>query len=312
MELIRGLHNLRARHRGGTATIGNFDGMHRGHQLVVAQAVGKARTRGSKATVIAFEPMPAEFFAAVKAPPRLMRLREKYAVLAMTGVEQFLCLRFDRRLAGLSADDFVEQILVEGLAVTDLVVGDDFRYGKNRVGDFQSLVAAGRRAGFSVTSTRTFDMDGERVSSSAVRRALGEGKLQRARVLLGRPYQMCGHVIEGRQLGRELGFPTANIALKRKVSPLKGVFAVRVAGASGNETLVNGVASLGRRPTVNGDHELLEVHLFDLDKTLYGRVLAVEFLAKLRDEVTFSSLENMQQQMRKDAAEARRVLNRYA
>lgn len=312
MELIRGLHNLREWHRGGAATIGNFDGVHRGHQVVIAQAVRKARSKGCKATVIAFEPMPTEFFAGAKAPPRLTRFREKVMALAATGVDQFLCLRFDHSLAGRSADEFVDQVLVGGLAIADLVVGDDFRYGRNQSGDFQSLLAAGQRNGFSVTRTLTFDMDGERVSSSAVRRALDEGNLQRARVLLGRPYRMCGHVIEGRQLGRELGFPTANIALRRRVTPLKGIFAVRVSGAAGSGAPMDGVANLGRRPTVQGDHELLEVHLFDLDERLYGQMLSVDFIAKLRDEVAFSDLDTMQKQMNKDAAEARRALKRYA
>ncbi len=311
MELIRGLHNLCDRHRGGTATIGNFDGVHRGHQVVIAQAARKARARNSKTTVISFEPTPMEFFHAAKAPPRLTRLREKYRALASTGVEQMLCLRFESSLCELSPDEFVKRILVEGLAVTDVVVGDDFRYGRKRLGDFESLLAAGRKFGFSVTNTDTFDLDGERVSSSAVRRALDAGNLQRARVLLGRPYQICGHVIRGQQLGRELGFPTANIATKRRVAPLRGIFAVRVSGIAGEEPL-DGVASLGRRPTVRGDHELLEVHLFDFDRALYGQILTVSFLARLRDEEAFPDLDTMKKQMRRDAEEARRVLKRYA
>ncbi len=310
MRVIRGLHNLRAGHRNGVATIGNFDGVHRGHQAVIARVAAHARQRGQVSTVIAFEPTPAEYFSGQQAEARLTVFAEKAAALAKTRIAQFLCLRFDGDLAGQAPQSFVEQVLVDGLGARHVVVGDDFHYGKDRAGDFASLCEAGKQHGFTVARMPTFDLDGERVSSSAVRKALATGNLQRARVLLGRPYTMYGRVIRGQRLGRQLGYPTANIAPARRRAPLSGIFAVRV--VLGRGRTLDGVASLGCRPTVSGDHELLEVHLFDFDGTLYGEKLQVQFMAKLRDEAHFENLDVLVEQMRKDEHAARCILRRYA
>lgn len=310
MRLIRGLQNLQAGHRGGIATIGNFDGVHRGHQAIIADASAVARARGVPLTVIAFEPTPAEFFSVDKAPARLTRLAEKADALSQTAADQFLCLRFDRKLAGLSPVEFAQQVLVNGLGVQHVVIGDDFRFGRNRAGDFKMLVGLGEQFGFSVARMQTVSLDNARVSSSAVREALADGNLQRARVLLGRPFSMCGRVIRGQCLGRKLGYPTANLQPRRCRSPLQGIFAVR--SELPGRSRCDGVASLGTRPTVAGNHELLEVHLFGFAGDLYGARMKVEFLAKLREEAHFASLDALVAQMREDERAARRVLAQIA
>lgn len=294
-------------HRGGAVTIGNFDGLHRGHVAVIEHLRQRAAEMQLTTTVMTFEPTPQEFFSPQTAPPRLQRLREKLAVLAGLEVDQVLCLGFDDRLASMSAADFVGCILVEGLDVRYLVVGDDFRFGRERKGDFEYLREAGRRHGFEVVSTRTF-MEGDgRVSSTRVRDALAAGDLDLAAQLLGRPYRICGRVAAGQQRGRTIGFATANVHLHRTVSPLDGVFAVRVIGIDGEP--LAGVANLGTRPTVDGSYRVLEVHLFDFDADIYGRHLAVEFCRKLRNEHKFESFEALKQQIQRDAAEARRYFS---
>lgn len=306
MELIRGAHNLRSRHRGCVATIGNYDGVHRGHRAVLDSLVSVARDLDLPSTLVAFEPTPQEFFAGNRAPARLTRFREKYLALAGSGVDRFLCLRFDAAFAALSPEDFVKRLLVDGLGVRYLVAGDDFRYGHNRAGDFASLEAAGKRYGFEVRDTATFRMEGERVSSSLIRQALLAGEMDRATGLLGRPYSMCGRVVPGDQLGRTLGFPTANILPSRRVLPMTGVFAVRVQGVDDHPWPA--VANLGTRPTVNGKRALLEAHLMDFQGDIYGRHLEVEFVAKLRDELRFDSVETMTAQMHRDLEAARGIL----
>lgn len=306
MELIRGMHNLRERHRGCVATIGNYDGVHRGHQHMIAAVRARATELGLPAVVITFEPTPREFFEGATAPSRLTRLREKLEALTLYGVDRVVVLRFDRHMQGMSAADFVDRLLVRGLAVRHMVVGHDFHFARRREGTCDTLRAAGAVHGFTVEEVDQFLLDGERVSSSLVREALNRGDLDRATRLLGRPYRMAGRVRLGRKLGRTLGFPTANLALQRKVVPLWGIFAVRVSGAG----LVDhpAVSSLGTRPTVNGTDPLLEVHLFDFDGSLYGRYLDVDFVARLRDEQKFESLDALVAQMHRDAAAARRVL----
>ena len=306
MELVRGMHNLRPRHRGCVATIGNFDGVHLGHQHMIAALRAKATALGVPAAVITFEPTPREYFEGPAAPSRLTRLREKLAALAQYGVDRVVVLRFDDRMRGMGAQEFVDRLLVEGLAVRHLVVGHDFHFARRREGTVATLREAGRARGFTVEEVGQFLVDGERVSSSLVREALNRGDLARATRLLGRPYRMAGRVRLGQKLGRRLGFPTANLALHRKVVPLWGIFAVRASGAG----LVDhpAVASLGTRPTVNGTDPLLEVHLFDWDGSLYGRYLDVDFVERLRDEQRFESLDALVAQMHRDAAAARRVL----
>ena len=306
MELVRGLHNLRERHRGSVVTIGNYDGVHRGHQHMLAAVRGHAKRLGVPATVITFEPTPREFFEGGTAPSRLMRLREKVEALPLYGVDRMVVLRFDRRMQGMGAQEFVERLLVQGLGVRHMVVGHDFHFARRREGTIATLRDAGARHGFEVEEVGQFLVDGERVSSSLVREALGRGDLARAEQLLGRPYRMAGRVRRGQQLGRKLGYPTANLALHRKVVPLWGIFAVRVSGAG----LVDhpAVVSLGTRPTINGTDPLLEVHVLDWEGDLYGRFLDVDFVQRLRDEKRFESLDALVAQMHRDAAQARAVL----
>jgi riboflavin kinase/FMN adenylyltransferase len=306
MELIRGIHNLRERHGGCVATIGNYDGVHRGHQHMIAAVRAQATELGLPAVVITFEPTPREFFEGPAAPSRLTRLREKLEALDLYGVDRVLVLRFDRRMQGMGAEDFVDRLLVRGLGVRHMVVGHDFHFARRREGTIETLRAAGAAHGFTVEEIGQFLLNGERVSSSLVREALNLGDLERATRLLGRPYRMAGRVRRGQQLGRKLGYPTANLALHRKVVPLWGVFAVRVSGAG----LVDhpAVVSLGTRPTINGTDPLLEVHVFDFDGDLYGRYLDVDFVQRLREERKFESLDALVLQMHRDAAAARAAL----
>jgi len=305
MDLVRGMHNLRPRHRGCVATIGNFDGVHLGHQHMIAALRAKATALGMPAAVVTFEPTPREYFEGAEAPSRLTRLREKLEALGQYGVDRVVVLRFDDRMRGMGAQEFVNRLLIEGLAVRHLVVGHDFHFARRREGTVATLRMAGDAHGFSVEEIGQFLVGGERVSSSLVREALNRGDLARATRLLGRPYRMAGRVRLGQKLGRRLGFPTANLALHRKVVPLWGIFAVRASGPG----LVDhpAVASLGTRPTVNGTDPLLEVHLFDWDGDLYGHYLDVDFVERLRDEQKFASLDALVAQMHRDAAAARRV-----
>jgi len=303
MELIRGYHNLRPRHRGCVATIGNFDGVHLGHQTVLGQLSEKAAELGVPSVVISFEPYPMEFFAPDKAPARLTRLREKIRALTRYAVDRMLCLRFDAEFAAQTPEEFIERVLIEGLDVRYLVVGDDFRFGKDRRGDFALLRKAGEQHGFQVVNLHTFAIDGERVSSTRVREALAAGDMGRAEQLLGRPYRMCGRVAHGDKRGRTIGFPTANIHLHRTNTPIKGVFAVEMFGIEGEP--VQGVANIGTRPTVDGVRSLLEVHLFDFDADIYGRNVSAEFVHRLRDEQKFASFEELRKQIDKDANAAR-------
>ncbi len=303
MELIRGLHNLRPRHRGCVATIGNFDGVHLGHQAVLGQLAEQAETMGLPTVVITFEPQPQEFFAPQMAKPRLTRLREKYQALKRFSIDQVLCLRFDQALAGLEAEDFIDRVLLQGLDVRYLVVGDDFRFGKNRSGNFDLLHQTGERVGFPVVNMHTFSIDGIRVSSTRIREALEQGDLALAEKLLGRPYRMCGRVAHGDKRGRTIGFPTANIHLHRKTSPVQGVYAVEMFGVEGEP--LAGVANVGSRPTVDGTRSLLEVHLFDFSEEIYGHYVHVNFLYKIRDEMKFESFQQLQERISEDVQQAR-------
>lgn len=303
MQLVRGLHNLQPGHRGCVATIGNFDGVHRGHQAILARLRERARALGVPSCVVIFEPQPREFFAPTQAPARLTRLREKLALLADQGVDRVLCLAFNRRLRELSAAEFVHAVMVEGLGVRHLEVGDDFRFGCDRAGDFDFLCQAGQAEGFSVEAARTVEVDGERVSSTRVREALVAGDLALVERLLGRPYAIAGRVVQGQRLGRQLGAPTANVQLKRRRVPLSGVFVV-CAVLAGRR--LPAVANIGMRPSVNSDgRPHLEVHLLDYQGDLYGRLLEVTFLHKLRDEARFDSLDRLKQAIDSDIAAAR-------
>lgn len=307
MRLIRGLHNLRPSHQGSAVTIGNFDGLHRGHRAVLERLHRHAAEAGLLTTVMTFEPTPQEYFAPQSAPARLQRLRDKLATLEALGVDQVICLRFDRKLAALTAQAFVAQILVAGLGVRYLVVGDDFRFGAGRDGDFTYLCEAGEVYGFEVANTETFFEHAQRISSTRIRAALAAGDLDTATQLLGRPYRICGRVAAGQQRGRTIGFPTANIHLHRRLSPLRGVFAVRTHGLAPGP--LNGVANIGTRPTVDGSDWVLEVHLFDMAADIYGKYLDVEFCARLRDEKKFASFDVLKQQIQRDAEQARQFFS---
>jgi riboflavin kinase/FMN adenylyltransferase len=301
---IRGLHNLRPWHRGCVATIGSFDGVHLGHQAILRQLIAAADTHRLPSVVIVFEPQPHEFFSGEKAPARLMRLREKIKALFAAGVERVLCVQFNDTLRGLSARQFIEQVLVQGLGIKHLVVGDDFRFGCDRKGDFNLLQQAGDEFGFSVSETFTLLRHNERVSSTRIRHLLELGEFTQAEELLGRRYSITGRVGYGQQLGRKLGVPTANIHLWRYRSPLHGVFAVTARLENGS--LYQGVANIGVKPTISGDRKpILEVHLFNFSTGIYGTLINVVFHHKLRKEQKFSSLDELAAQLQIDIAEAK-------
>ncbi|MBU1330572.1 MAG: bifunctional riboflavin kinase/FAD synthetase [Gammaproteobacteria bacterium] len=303
MQLVRGLHNLRPQHRGCVATIGNFDGVHRGHQAILARLRERGAELGLPTCVVIFEPQPREFFAPQAAPARITRLRDKLALLAAEGVDRVLCLSFNRRLRELSASQFVHEVMVEGLGVKHLEVGDDFRFGCDRAGDFAFLEQAGVREGFSVEAASTVQLDGARVSSTRVREALAEADFALAERLLGRPFRIVGRVLHGQKLGRQLNAPTANVQLKRKRVPLTGVYLI---SAEIDGQPWPGVANIGVRPSVAGDGSAhLEVHLLDFAGDLYGRRLMVAFHHKLRDEQRFASLEALKTAIAADIAAAR-------
>ncbi len=304
MKLIRGLHNIRPEHRGSVVTIGNFDGIHRGHQAVIRQLHALARRHDAPTTVFTFDPLPGEYFQGDKAPARLTTLREKFIQFDRLGVDQMLSVAFDARFAAITAQQFIDEILVNGLEAQAVVVGDDFRFGKGREGDFEMLRRAGARHGFEVLDTATVTEDGERISSTRIRQALAAGDLALAAALLGRPYSMSGRVVHGEKLGRTIGFPTANIRIHRSVSPLKGVFAVEV------ECIGYGVTNVGTRPTVDGKGFLVETHLLDFDGDLYGRHINIRWLKKLRSEQKFDSLDALKAQIGRDIDAARAYFRR--
>ncbi len=318
MQLVRGLHNLakaasraaavRPAGRGCVLTVGNYDGVHLGHQQMICVLKRRAAELRCAATVLVFEPSSKEFIDPAGAPPRLTRWREKFEALAALGVERLVTLRFDNEMRAMSPREFVERLIVRGLDARHVVVGDDFRYGAKAQGTIESLREAGADNGFGVEQIEPFVVDGVRVSSTAVRDRLEAGDCAGAARLLGHRYRMTGRVGYGEALGRTLGFPTANLRLMRRKSPLWGILAVRVHGIE--SVPLNAVASLGTRPTVNGVEPLLEVHIFDFAGDLYGRPIEVEFVAKLRDEVKFDSLDAMMVQMQVDAAEARDLLSK--
>jgi len=286
------------------ATIGNFDGVHRGHQQVIANLRVASQRLGLPSTVISFEPLPREFFAPEQSPPRLTRFREKFTALADQQVDQFLCMRFSQRLACQDPQEFIQQILVDGLGVKYLVVGDDFRFGKDRAGDFAMLKAAGEQHGFEVVDTQTVVSENTRISSTGIREALTAGDMPQAAELLGRGYTMAGRVAHGEKRGREMGYPTANIAIHRKETPVSGIFVTRMFGLV--EGPVDGVSSLGVRPTFEGDGKaVLEVHLFDFKRMIYGQNVVVEFLHKIRDEEKFDNMEALIEKIHEDADLAR-------
>lgn len=302
MELIRGLHNLRERHRGCVLSIGNFDGFHRGHQALIGRLRQHAQRTRLPAAVQIFEPTPREVFAKGPRPGRISTLRDRLAQLAGAGVERVLCVRFDTRFAAIPAERYVQDVLVGKLGIGAIVVGDDFRFGAGRGGDLALLQRCGAQHGFVAEAVGTVEIDGERVSSSALRAALAIPDLARAERLLGRPYVLSGRVRRGLQLGRKLGMPTVNLVMRRRPALHYGVYVVRVrAGAR----QWDGVANLGVRPTLAQSGCVLEAHLFGASETLYGTLVAVEFRRFLRSELRFESLDALAAQMQADGEQAR-------
>jgi riboflavin kinase / FMN adenylyltransferase len=304
MEIIRSLSQLRARHQQCVATIGNFDGVHLGHQAVFAQLIEKSQQLELPSTVITFEPQPQEFFVPDQAPARLTRLREKVLALRRFPLDRLLCLHFNQHLANWSPEAFISQVLVDGLSIKYLIVGDDFRFGAQRKGNFYTLQKAGEQYGFEVAHTATKMLENERISSTRVRKSLQNNEMNEAARLLGRPYSLCGRVAHGAKLGRQLGFPTANISLNRHAISVKGVFAVSVLGI--DEKPYFGVANVGYRPTIAGGEPkpLLETHLFDFNKDIYGKYVEIELLHHLRGEQKFSSLDALKSQIAQDIKKA--------
>lgn len=308
MEVIVGLHNIRPRHRGCVVTIGNFDGVHHGHRMLLDHLAAKSRELGVPSLLITFEPTPREYFRGDQVPARLTRFHEKITLLRDTALDRVLCLPFNERTANTTPEWVIDELLKRQLDIRYLVVGDDFRFGKGARGDYDMLKAAGDRLGFGVSHMGTLTYDHDRVSSSRVREILAAGDFELAEKLLGYPYFIMGRVVYGRQIGRTIGVPTANVPLHRYRAALEGVYAVTV---SGLEREYGGVANIGVRPTVQGREPLLEVHLFGFKGDLYGRRLRVVFRHKIREERAFSGLPALKTQIRKDIATARRWLREH-
>jgi riboflavin kinase/FMN adenylyltransferase len=307
MDVVLGLHNLARVRCGCVLTVGNYDGVHLGHRQMIGVLRARAAELGLVSTVLVFEPSSKEFIDPEGAPARLTRWREKYLALAEMGVDRLVTLRFDERMRAMTPQSFIDELIVGALGARHVVVGDDFRYGCQAAGTTDSLSAAGRSLAFGVEQLAPYVFDSVRVSSTVIRERLRLGDFAGAAQLLGRPYCMLGRVVHGERLGRTLGFPTANVRIGRRKPPLWGITAVRVHGIAAEA--LPGVASLGTRPTVDGVEPLLEAHIFDFDGDLYGRMIEVEFVAKLRDEEKFASLDALKAQMRIDAAQARALLS---
>ncbi|MFZ2405060.1 MAG: bifunctional riboflavin kinase/FAD synthetase [Methylobacter sp.] len=307
MRLIRGLSHLEPLKNGCVLTIGNFDGLHLGHKAVIKKLAERGAVLALPVVAMTFEPQPLEYFLGENAPSRLMRLREKVIRFAELPVDDLLILRFNQHFADCDAEQFIEDVLVKKLNIKHLVVGDDFHFGKARRGNFAMLKDKGKILGFDVEDTGSYQIEGLRVSSTLIRDALGDGDLALAEKLLGCCYSVCGRVAHGDKRGRTIGYPTANIQMFRKNTPVNGVFAVTMTGIDGRE--FEGVANVGTRPTVDGGSKvILEAHLFDFDREIYGRYVEVHFKQKIRDEMRFQSLDELKAQIVKDVAEAKAAL----
>jgi len=307
MRLIRGIQQLPAFPKGCVLSIGNFDGVHTGHRVVINKLAEKGKLLGLPVVLMVFEPQPLEFFLKDNAPSRLTRLREKIIHLQSVPVDDLVIVNFNQSFANLDPEYFIQEVLLKQLNIKYLVVGDDFHFGKARRGNFALLQESGKKQGFKVTDTASFLVKGTRVSSTQIRDALSNGDLVKAELMLGRPYSVCGKVVHGEQLGRQIGFPTANIQLLRKNTAIEGVFAVTMTGI-GTQSIA-GVANVGTRPTVNGGTRVvLETHLFDFNQDIYGQQVEVHFLYKIRSEKRFQSLDDLKRQIQLDTAQAKTLL----
>jgi riboflavin kinase/FMN adenylyltransferase len=291
---------------GSVVTIGAYDGLHLGHEQLLERVRLAAAARGLPAVVMSFEPTPREFFSAASPPARLMRFGEKFTALAAHGIDYFYCLRFDAKMRDISAAAFIRQIIVHNLCARHLVVGDDFRFAQKREGTIEHLRRAGSALDFMVEQVPSIIVGDVRVSSTAIREALWTGDLQKASALLGRPYRMSGRIVMGDKVGRKLGYPTANVDLRRRQSAVMGIFAVRIEGLPGGRK--DAVASVGTRPTFDGTKPLLEVHIFDFDEDIYGMDIHVDFIARLRSQVKYDKVEELVAQMHLDADNAKSIL----
>ena len=303
MEIIRGFHNIKACHKGCVLTIGTFDGLHHGHQMLLSHLKAKSEELDCPNLLVTFEPQPREYFRGTVVPARLTRFREKVTILRGLALDRLLCIPFNERTRSIPAEEVIEGLLVNTLGVQYLVVGDDFQFGEGARGNFKMLKEAGDRFGFGVSHMGTLKFEHGRISSTRIRDALSSGDFGLAEKLLGRPYFIMGRVVYGRQLGRQLGVPTANIRLQRYRAALEGVFTVTVMGLDHE---YEGIANIGVRPTVDGKEPLLEVHIFDFDEDIYGRLLTVTFLKKVRDERKFEGLDALKTQIERDIAETRK------
>ncbi len=302
MEFMRGICNIRPDPRGCVLTLGNFDGIHLGHQQIISTVRTRARELGVSSAVLFFEPQPREYFAHEHTPARLTTLHEKHRFMSSLGIDKLCCLRFSPELAQMEPEDFVTGILLEKFRLRHLIIGDDFRFGRKRRGSFDLLIRMGAETGqFTVEQAPSFSLDGQRVSSTRIREALAQDHLDRACRMLGRPYSITGRIVHGQRLGRTLGFPTANISLKRLVAPVSGVYAI---SADLGDTRCRGIANVGTRPTVNGTTALLEAHLFGFSGDLYGRTVCVELISKIREERRFADLDALKDQIARDCQTA--------
>ncbi len=311
MQLVRGLHNLDHSHWGSVLTIGNFDGVHKGHQAILQRLEQCAADHQEPSTVMIFEPHPEELFNRDNPPARLTRLREKLQQFKHYHVDRVVLVKFNQQFAQMTAEQFVTDLLLEKLGVKHLIIGDDFHFGFKRQGNYQLLTRMAEAHNFHLENTSTLSLGEERVSSTAVREALTSGDMKKAEALLGRVFSMSGRVFHGDKRGRQIGFPTANLLLHRNVLPLNGVFAVNLIlneGKSGRAQH-QGIANIGRRPTVDGLREQLEVHLFDFDAEIYGKAVRVEFLQFVRSEQKFSGIEQLKAQIEKDVASVKHFFN---
>ena len=305
MEIITGLHNIRPKHKGCVLTIGNFDGVHRGHQRLIEHLREQSQRLQVPSMLMTFEPQPREFFAGAMLPARLTRFREKVQLLQGTGLDRLLCMPFNEKTAQIPASWFAEDFMSEQVGAQYVVIGDDFRFGHGREGDLSLLQRAGKKFGYEVNSMNTVLQGNERISSTLVRSTLANGDFEKATTLLGHEYFIMGRVVYGRQLGRQLGVPTANVKLQRYRAALEGVYCVTVEGINTDVSALTGIANIGVRPTVDGKEPLLEVHVFDFAGDLYGRRIKVTFKHKLRDEQAFASVDLLKQQIDADLVSAR-------